>query len=215
MDVFIDESGDLGFGPRATKNFIVAYVVVPNPVLVRSQLSKLLRKLHKDRVYSGDELKFSKSSKKARLKVLDKVVGFDWSGGLIVINKSKVKEHLKSKPNILYNYLIVHNVIKDTMIDLKGSEDLCLHLDRSLSRSNREAFDEYARNKAEWVWNVELARSPGLKANQVRLVHDNSQSDCCIQLADFVSGSAFQFYEKGDEEYYSLIKEKIVRYHKW
>ena len=215
MDVFIDESGDMGFSLKATSYFIAAYVVVPNPVLVRSQLSKLLRKLHKDRLYSGDELKFSKSSMKTRTKVLEKIISFDWSGGLIVIEKSKAKGDLRSKPNILYNYLIVHNVIKDTMIDLKPSEDLCLHIDRSLSRSNREAFNEYARNKADWVWNVELARSPRLRDNQIRLVHDNSRDDCCIQLADFVSGSAFQFYEKGDEKYYSMIKDKLVRFHKW
>jgi len=215
LDVFIDESGDMGFSPKATSYFIAAYVVVPNPILVRTELSKLLKKLHKSRLYSGDELKFSKSSRKTRLKVLEKMIRYDWSGGLIVIEKSKTKNDLRSKPNILYNYLIVHNVIKDTMIDLKSSEDLCLHIDRSLSRSNREAFDEYARNKADWVWNVELARSPRLRDNQIRLVHDDSRDDCCIQLADFVSGSAFQFYEKGDNEYYSLIREKIARFHKW
>jgi hypothetical protein len=210
MDIFIDESGDLGFSPKSSHYFVAAYIIPAETVGVRSSLSKLLKKMHKNQKYSGSELKFSNTSHDTRLWVLNKLMELDWTTGVVILEKKKVNRDLRGRPNILYNYSIVHNVMTRIMMLMGESQSIHLHIDRSLSSSNREAFDSYAREKARLLWDGASGHDSPLMPGQIALSHENSFNDPCIQLADFVAGSVFQKYERRKEEYYRVIEDRVT-----
>jgi len=54
-------------------------------------------------------------------------------------------------PNILYNYSIVHNLMRNILLWLEPHEKLALCIDKSLSQSNIDAFDLYVKDKASWL----------------------------------------------------------------
>jgi regulator of sigma D len=83
------------------------------------------------------------------------------------------------------------------------------HIDRSLSRTNREDFNLYVRDKVSWVWEIELEKQPSLKPNQIQVAHENSHSDPCIQLVDYIAGATFQKYERNRPKYYALIESRV------
>lgn len=209
MDIYIDESGDLGFSNKSTNFFIAAYVIPQKSMVINESMRKILQKMHKHKKYSGSEIKFSNANHENRLYLLRKISELNWEAGVIVLEKKKVSHSLKDKPNILYNYCIVHNVIRNILVKLDPSDSIQLNIDRSLSESNREGFNTYARDKASWIWDIELGRTPPLNYGQIRVSHKNSLNEPCIQLADLVAGSTFQKYERLIDDYYRLIEPKI------
>ena len=209
MHVFIDESGDLGFSEKASNFFVASYVIPKQPWVVRNRLKRVLTRLHKRREYSGSELKFSNSNHEVRIYVLQKICQTDWSTGIIVVEKKKVKKELRKMPNILYNYSIVHNLMRNILLWLETHEKLALCIDKSLSQSNIDAFDLYVKDKASWLWNVELGRTPYLKRGQIEINHKDSCSENCLQLADYIAGATFQKYERGIDDYYRMFENNV------
>ena len=212
MYVFVDESGDLGFSGRASRFFVVAYVFLDEPWVVRKFVRRILKRLHRGRKYTGSELKFSNSSHEVRQIVLRKLRKVDWETGLIVLEKVKVKEELRRDLNRLYNYVVVHHVMRNILLRLEPSERLLVYVDKSLPKSNRDAFNDYALRKAKWVWDRELGRTPPLRDSQIEVFHETSEREPCLQLADYVAGATFQKFERGRDEYYKLIEDRITAY---
>ena len=212
MEVFIDESGDLGFSSKSTKFFVVAYVIPNQPWALRIQIRRILKRLHRAKKYTGSELKFSNSSYNTRLIVLKKLSKLDWEAGIIILEKRKVKEDLRKNINILYNFTIVNYVMRNILLRLEPSEPLKLVVDKSLPKSSREAFNDYVKRKANWVWGVELGRTPPLSKGQITVCHLSSEMEQCLQLADYVAGAAFQKYERGVQDFYKLIEDKITAF---
>jgi hypothetical protein len=133
----------------------------------------------------------------------------NWVTGLIVLEKKKVKQELGKNPSILYNYSIVHHLMRNILLWLDPVEELILCIDRSLSKSNLEAFDFYVRDKSSWIWDIELGRTPSLYRNQISITHEDSRRECCLQLADYVAGATFQKYERGIDEYYKIFEDNV------
>ena len=96
-----------------------------------------------------------------------------------------------------------------SLLWLNPTENLNICIDKSLSKSNRDAFDYYVRNKASWIWDIELGRAPSLRWNQITTTHEDSEKECCIQLADFIAGATFQKYERVNEEYYRIFEDNV------
>ncbi len=89
MDVYVDESGDLGFKPNATKYFVVAFLTCDSSLDMRKEMTRLLKKLHQKGQYhySRNELKFSKMNDLCRKIVLQKISGVDCYKGVIIVEK--------------------------------------------------------------------------------------------------------------------------------
>ena len=113
LDVYVDESGDLGFTEKSTRHFIIAFLTCDNSYDIRKEMSRLLKKLHNRGFYPSchNELKFTKMNIYCRLAVLEKIAASNAYIGVIVVNKSLVVDRLRNEPSVLYNYLLVHNVI--------------------------------------------------------------------------------------------------------
>jgi Protein of unknown function (DUF3800) len=204
-EVFIDEAGNLGFNAKSSRTFVVSYLVTDNPHVIRTPMRRLRKGLNQKRRGSFPEFKFSRDSPDIRDKVLRELSKCPFDLGLIVIDKSAVKQSLKNDPQRLYRFLVINYVVTSLVnaYDLTGLKFI---IDRSLSGEAREAFNMYLREKLSWRQVVEK----GDTMPTLEVVHALSESDECLQAADYCAGATFAKFEHEDPTYYDAIRNKIA-----
>lgn len=144
------------------------------------------------------ELKFSKADHRIReylLKCLsDKLVDLYY----LNIEKSRVYPDLRNNKDKLYNFII--GTLFEWLVGSYSPRHFDLIVDKSLSKFQRENFNWYVENRAR-LW--------GERRVDITITHENSSNSYGLQIADFVAGAVFHKYERNNEEYYNLIKNKI------
>lgn len=215
----MDESGDLGFCPQSSKSYAIGYVIMTSatPHFIRNKCCRLLHKIN-DRLSKNSkisEFKFSADSEETRLKFFDLIGSFNIDAGVVAIRKDSVKAHLKTEPNVLYNYLTVHHVvpviIRNYLKSTMPINRIKFTIDKSLSRVNREKFNYYFDQQISSVKWKEQFRADIL----ADIEHQNSQNDVCLQIADYIAGSTFRKTEYADDHYYNIVRNKIKYRDKW
>ncbi|MEM3365811.1 MAG: DUF3800 domain-containing protein, partial [Candidatus Methanomethyliaceae archaeon] len=199
--VFIDEAGDLGFTPRSSKFFVIAYVILDNPERAKVSMQRLKRSLRKkDRKLN--EFKHSNDSYEIRKAVFEVILKIPLRVGAVAIDKGYVKEDLRDKKAILYNFLVADKIA--TSLLSSGASRAVLILDRSMSKEARDHFNEYFFRKLSWK---------GLEANKLCKImdikHVPSYEDPNLQIADYMAGALFRKFERGLDDEYTLIKGLI------
>lgn len=215
----MDEAGDLGFCPQSSGSYVIGYVITTmTPFEVRTKCTRLLREINKIAKPSSkiSEFKFSANHHETRMKFLKLISKFQIDIGVMAIRKDSVSsDELKSNPNILYNYLavnyvvpvIIRNYLKSTM----PVNRIRFEIDQSLSKLGRRKFDDYFDSKLSFV-----KRKEGFKNDiYAEITHENSHNDVCLQIADYVASSCYAMTERGDTQYYDIIKHKIKYREKW
>jgi hypothetical protein len=213
IHIFIDEAGDLGFNKRSSKKFVVAYLITDNPDKMRTKIKrfrKRLRSLRKKKRIKLSEFKFRRDKEDTRLELLELIANSDMEIGYVVIDKRAVKQDLREKPNILYNYLLVHYVLTN-VLSKYNPKKIVFVVDKSLSRRARQAFNDYFRGKLTWKAFIEKNQMP--PEHEVK--HMDSRNEPCLQAADYVAGAAFSKFEHGDPRYYRIIENKIIFRNSW
>ncbi len=199
--VFLDESGDLGFKKLSSKWFLFTIAIVNDKRAlerVTKKVWKPLKKKHKKlgelHAYHADDITRKRMLKKANeiedLKVL-----------CIILNKEKVYVDLQNQKNYLYNYTA--NILLDRLHNsdiLDAGEAIHLYIDRKdTKRHIRENFINYLFNSMQ-------GRRDGEFKTELHASHNNKS----LQAVDFISWALFRKYEKGDYEFYEIIKDKII-----
>lgn len=200
-NIYLDESGDLGFGKSSSKWFLFTIAIVPDDRTLERIVRKIWRPLKKKHQRLG-ELHAYHADKVTRIRMLHKIGEVEELKVLtIVLNKQKVYVDLQNQKNYLYNYTA--NILLDRLHAsgvLKNDEQLELFIDRKDTKKTlRENFVEYLHramsSRRNGEFKIALHRS-----------HDNRS----LQAVDFISWAIFRKYERGDYEFYELIKSKIV-----
>ncbi len=127
MNVYIDESGDLGFahdkpfpGGGSSRFLTISFLLIPKNILHYPQ--RIIRDIYIQRKRSPkNELKGCDLKPDAKLLFINKVVYLlkeftDIKIFSITVNKANVEDHIRKDPNKLYNYmigLILIDFIKD------------------------------------------------------------------------------------------------------
>jgi len=201
--IYLDESGDLGFGQRASKYFIMAAIVTRDPEHVRRCIKRVRQQKLPKKYKTIPELKFHNSSQTIRGRILNCLAKTDTDIAYAVLRKHQVYEKLRNKQQILYNYIsgsLITKII--TAYQLEGV--VKVFVDRSLYGFQREHFDSYL------TWKACLGNhSEDLDIEPPEIVHIDSTQDRCIQVADFVAGAISHKYGKGDDHYYNKISPRI------
>src|SRR3989338_8207386 len=104
MYIFLDESGDLGFGKRSSKWFLFTLVVVDDPRKLERVIKKTRKSLKKKYKRTMSELHAYHCDDITRIRVLTKLAEQDISVVTTVLNKSKVYVDLQNQKNYLYNF---------------------------------------------------------------------------------------------------------------
>lgn len=210
MKFYIDESGCLGFKKGSSQFLTFSYV----NVIKLKQVERAIKRFQKTRrikgEYSAKELKFSESRHDLRVDALTYLSRKDWEAGIIILEKQKVQPRLRDKPNILYNYTIINHFMRTVLPNFDPDDVLELCVDRRVYYTYEEAFNNYAKNKATYLWNRVWRKKPLLTSDHIKISHKKSHTDCCLQLADYISGAAFHEYERGNNIYLNLIRNKIT-----
>ena len=222
MQVYIDESGDLGFGNKASKYFIMTALIVRNHKQIKRCITKIRKQKLPEKIYEInfrvqgklyfpynkkykkiDELKWHNSSKTIKRRTIECVSNTENDVTYAVLRKEQVKKELRDKPQIIYNYLcgsLLSKIIASYKI--KGTVDVIV--DKSLHGLRRENFDQYI------TWRTLMANHEGnLRINPPNIIHKDSKQDPCIQAVDFIAGAIHHRYRENDNFYYKLIEPKI------
>ena len=197
--LYVDESGDLGFDKPGSSNYLViAYIATENTI----RLKRIVRRAKKKaRIPAKGEIKGSLLSaevKEAFLVELGNIPDFEI--GAIIVEKAKVRDHLKEKgkQNLLYAY--VAGLI---LLPYLNRNDRC-HInfdERTIKTRYGNMIDTYLTIRLATKFN-----SP----NSFAFTHLPSHSCLGLQAADVVANAIWRKYEKGDAEAYSFIRTKII-----
>lgn len=206
INVFVDESGDLGFNERSSDYFIIGFLVANYPERIKHDIRRLLKSLNMKRRQKITEFKFSTDRDETRHKMLNLITKHDIDAGSIIIRKAAVKAHLRDNKSMLYNFLVADHIVQAILSSYENATHVNLHLDVSMSKNSRQEFSNYFSNKMQW------SRSDR-KINQSisnSVSHDYSHQEPCIQAADYLAGSLYQLFEHNDSRYFDMIKHKVV-----
>lgn len=203
-----------GLQKKATKFFIIAYLACDVPIHLRTAMSRLLRKLHKKGAYhpKQNELKFCKMNDYCRKTVLDEVIKTDANIGVIIVEKRFVRADLREKLPILYNYLVVHNIVSNLLPNLEAGQQIHMVFDKSLPKARIRKFNHYIKEKASFLF---FERGNSLNPNLIISNHIDSKIEPCLQAVDSIAGAYFQKFENSNCSYFEIIKDYSSFYYRW
>jgi len=199
--IFLDESGDLGFKKRSSKWFIFTIAIISNSRSLERVVKKIWRPLKKRHKRLGELHAYHADNitRKRMLKQISEIS--DLKVICIILNKEKVYVDLRNQKNYLYNYTA--NILLERLhkSDALGpDESIHLFVDRKDTKKRlRENFINYLTKSMK-------ERHNGLFKIELHSSHENKS----LQAVDFISWAVFRKYEKGDYEFYEIIKNKIM-----
>lgn len=211
MDVFVDESGDLGFSEQSTKFFVVAYITCDNASRIRTDMKRTLRRLHEKKQYSyvHRELKFSRMNDYCRKYVLGKINSSNPRIGVVIVEKKFVSHKLRTDLTVLYNWTVVHNLMSALLPSIEAGQKLQIIFDKSLPKTRIESFNHYVSEKASYLFFEKGGKMP---RGCISAYHVDSDREPCLQAVDAIAGAYFQLFEKKKDVYVNLIKNNISSY---
>ncbi len=207
MYIYLDESGDLGFdfSKPATTNYFVVTVLTIDDSLTNRKIEKAIERTLRTKVNRGKrknlaaEIKGSKTNIKTKKYFYCQIKDDSFNIYTIVLNKREVQESLRRDKERLYNY-IARQVIEHCSFSAAKSR-IIIVLDRSKTKSRREAFDRYL------LFQLEGSLPPKIP---LEIHHLSSQESKGIQAADLFCWGIFKKYENSDTEWYQIFKDKIL-----
>ncbi|MDO8516170.1 MAG: DUF3800 domain-containing protein [bacterium] len=201
MYIFLDESGDLGFGKGSSKWFLFTLVVVDDPRILERVIKKTRQGLKKKYKHTLSELHAYHSDDITRTRILTKLATKDIEIVTTILNKEKVYVDLRNQKNYLYNFTA--NIILDRLIKKKfiaGDKHISLVVDR------KDTKKRLKENFISYITKAMQERRDGGFEMSLAASHDEKG----LQAVDFISWAIFRKYERNDLKFYELIKSKII-----
>lgn len=188
---FLDEAGDVGWS-KGSSSYLIVAVVISNAHQLRRAVARTRKSLDK-RLKDLPELKAWHTPKKVVAKLLGYVAALDVEIVAVILDKGAAKR--PADPEDWYRQVCAQAVRRC----LERYPVFSLAVDKRYTNPRlRDRLVVALINNAPAV-------SPVLV-----IEHADSARERAIQAADAVAWSLFQKYERGDEELYEIIRERIV-----
>ena len=198
MYVYLDESGDLGFGQGATRYFTIAFVTTEDPIAFRRCIKKVKMKYQIPR---GVELKGSTTKKAIKEDLLRRFLNVNIEIHAITVKKAGVEPKLRRDTNILYNYMAGLSLVERILQEPLHAK-VIINVDRRIiSITSGFNFNEYLRYK---VWYEARRQDIDLEIN-----HLDSHSAYVIQGIDIICNSIFRKYNSNNYSLFNIIRDKV------
>lgn len=202
--IFLDESGDLGFdkNKKSSEYFIITILAIED----KKKLEKIVKKVHRNlrkntKKLPGGMLHAYKERPITRKRLLTYISTIKPHIMTICLNKKRVYTKMHNEKHILYNY--VTNILLDRVFRKKLLSSVrninLIAAKRETSKFLNENFSSYLTQQARQNHNTHLTVSIQTPTEETGL-----------QAVDFVSWAIFNKYEKKNNEYYDLIKKRII-----
>jgi len=196
--VYLDESGDLGFGEGGTKYFTIAFVIVRDPVPFRRCVKAVKTKYHIPR---SVELKGYTTRNVIKKDLLTRLLKLDAEVHAITVRKKNVEPKLRRDTNILYNYIVGLSLVERILQEPAGTRVIITVDRRITSITSGFKFNEYLRYK---IWYEKERRDIDLEVSHL----DSHQSDA-LQGIDVICNSIFRKYNSNNYALFNIIQDKV------
>jgi len=214
--LFIDESGELGFGPGSSRHFVITIVSTENVKALnrcmKRETARLVRRgWPKDLEIKGASLwrcdrdpTVPPELAKDRVTILNNILGAICGCNVrvhyTVINKQKLADRLKTAPyGIAYNYFAAQLICRAYHKYYPGP--LAITIDqRSKETHHKMKFDGYVEGQLF----AECEHGHALLIS-----HAESHAVRGLQAVDLVSWAIFRKYEHGDQRFRDLLVGKL------
>jgi hypothetical protein len=187
---FVDEYGGVQVFAEKEPFLVVAAVVISTPRILES----LVKQARKQFGFK-QELKAARSSEKVVRWILEGIVNTDSSIVVVALDKRAIVKPPKDREN-LYRQAVARLA--------SASVQRWARLDVTLDKRYTHG---YLRQKLEWYIREEIA-SIGGRAVVIR--QEDSRQVRALQVADYVAWAAGQKYVREHENYYQIIKPRII-----
>lgn len=197
--VYLDESGDLGFGKEGSSDFfVITLLLIEDPTPLKRLVKKIRQRKLKRNLKELPEIKANNSDETVRKRFLRDLAKEEIEIHCIILDKNKVYDYLKKEKEKLYNYVSGIILTESTI----RNKNINIIVDKKTSRKVIiEDFNQYIVRKVE---------ERHLFHTRVKISHYDSKNSPGLQAVDFASWSIFRKYEWNDDRYYNLIREKIT-----
>ena len=198
MYVYLDESGDLGFGQGGSRYFTIAFVVVKDPFhFIRCVKETKI----KHNIPRNVELKGNTTREVIKEDLLSKIHKLDIEVHAITVRKKNVEPKLREDANILYNYMVGLLLVERILAETAGAR-VCINVDRRvISITSGFKFNEYLRYK---TWYEGRRQDIDLEIN-----HRDSHRDYAIQGIDVICNSIFRKYNSNNYKLFNIIQGRV------
>lgn len=194
INIYLDESGDLGWTldrpyrqGGSSRYLTISALVLPTDK--KHFPEREIRDLYTERGWNtAKEKKWSDMSDGARVSFVEKALKLkgrhpDIGYHAIVVNKQNVQAHIRTDPNLLYNYMIKLLLAGE----MKKHQEVRLIPDpRSIKVQSGNSLHDYLQAH---LWFVESA--PTILTTRPQ----DSKKTLCLQFADMLSGVVQAHYE--------------------
>lgn len=206
VDVYLDESGDLGSSSRGSK-----YIVVAALATIESHEFKRIVRTARKRLRSEGgrtiEFKFNKSSEKLRMRFLEDIAGthswIAWCG----LEKSKMSPGLRSEKERLLHIMsgsVVSEIARRT-----HTRSMSVIVDKRWTKEKQR--NDFSRHIERMV----SLHHSGYFAPALEVSHFDSMVCEGLQVVDFVAGAVFKSLERADGSYLGIIGKKLLHGELW
>jgi len=187
MEIFIDESGNLG---KKGRYFVITMVHLLKKKRIKNFLRNYAIKKGVGEV-KGDVMEFSD-----RQSLLQKLSSKDdyFVSYIVLDKKNLANKKLFEDKNILFNYLCKF-LFKKTIKNCQ--EDVTLYFDnRTVKVRSGNSLMDYLRTEAYTTWNFQ---------KNLNVVYCDSKTNYCIQMIDIISNTIYRKYTNGHEHFYNML----------
>ena len=204
---YLDESGDLGFNPDKkgrSHYFTICILAVStttrNRTVAAAVKKTLARKLNPKgkRRRIVQELKGNTTTLEVKEYFFRQLSGVRFGLYALTLNKERLYAELQKPKERLYNYL--SRLILDQLPLENAVEAVNLVLDKRKNKKERREFNSY------------IARELGNRLPpdvRLRIIHEDSVNNHCLQAADVFCWGIFRKYERQDNDWYEVFRGKV------
>ena len=169
-----------------------------NTAVRRTLKNKINTKAKNKRVVT--ELKGTKTCFEHKQYFFRHIKSDDWSIYSVVLNKDRIKPHLRTKTGKAKLYNFLSRFILEKLPLRQTFTNVHLVVDRSKNRNEIKDFNRYLQNQIEAL----LPLNTGFKVE-----HLNSQEDPGLQCIDLFCWGIFRKYEYNDKNWFDVYCHKI------
>lgn len=203
--LYLDESGDLGFdfvNKKPTKYFTVCILATSHRASycgIRAAVKKTVKRKLRRMEREVGELKGNNTSIAVKRYFWELIKDLKFGIYAVTLNKEQLFEKLRREKARTYNF--ISRLVIDEIPFEKARTRVQLVIDKSKSKREILDFNKYIFR------NLEGRIDPNAPIN---IDHSLSHQDTVLQAADMFTWGIFRKYERRDEEWYTLFKEKIL-----
>ena len=198
MYVYLDESGDLGFGQGGSRYFTISFVVVKDQIHFIRCVKEVKIKYNIPR---NVELKGSNTRESIKKDLLSRFARLDIDVHAITARKKNVEPKLQVDTNIFYNYMVGLSLVEQILQEPANAE-VIINVDRRvISVTSGFKFNEYLRYK---IWYEGQRQDIDLEIN-----HRDSHRNYAIQGIDVICNSIFRKYNSNNYKLFNIIQGKV------